>query len=126
MRPIPEPLITDARAKIVWGEPVPAVMEFLQKKGVGRTEAQALLAELVSERSREIRRIGLRKLWTGLPLILLPLAYDFFIRVTGHGRAKLYAVFFVAGAYGLFRAIDGLIMVLRPKSVTRDLTKIDA
>ena len=70
-----ETIATEARAKIVWGEPAQQVIEFLLTKEVSQPEARAFVEQLVSERSLEIRREGVRRIWTGAALTLLPVGY---------------------------------------------------
>ncbi|MGD0814732.1 MAG: hypothetical protein ABSA83_14090 [Verrucomicrobiota bacterium] len=49
-----EDLMTEARAKIIWGEPASDVRGFLLARGISETEANATIKELTQERNWEI------------------------------------------------------------------------
>jgi hypothetical protein len=58
----PDKIISEARARIIWGDPALAVRDYLVSNGVPVAVAEAKLSEFELERSRELRRIGLRNL----------------------------------------------------------------
>src|SRR5438477_11814249 len=60
--------ITEARARIIWGEPSSSVRDFLISNGVSVAVADAKLQEFEAERSRELRRIGFRNVLIGAVL----------------------------------------------------------
>ncbi len=60
--------IAEARARIIWGEPSSSVRRFLISNGVPDLVTDAKLKEFEVERSRELRRIGLRNVLIGVVL----------------------------------------------------------
>jgi zinc transporter ZupT len=65
---IADNIITEARARIVWGEASSSVRDFLIANGVPVLETGARLEEFQRERRRELRRIGLRNVLIGVVL----------------------------------------------------------
>jgi len=125
MHAIPEPVVVDARAKIIWGESPEKVLAFLQMKGVGDKDAFALIEELVAERAASIREDGLKKTRTGALFVLAPVVYYYATRSMGYRGAKGFAVLLVLGAVGLGKLTNGLSMVLRPRAVKGDLANAE-
>ena len=121
MHAIPEPLVIDARAKIIWGESPAKVLAFLQSKSVGDKDAFELIEELMKERAASIRAEGLKKTWIGVLLVLAPVVYYYATRFLGHWSLEFFAALIVLGAVGLAKITKGLSMVLRPRAVTGDL-----
>ena len=58
-------IISEARAKVIWGEPSLTVRDFLISNGVPEVVAEAKLKEFQFERSRELRKIGFRNVLIG-------------------------------------------------------------
>jgi hypothetical protein len=125
MHAIPEPVVVEARAKIVWGESSAKVLAFLQTKGVGDKDALALIEELMKERAASIREDGIKKTWIGALFILAPVAYYYASLFIGYWSLKFFAALIVLGAVGLAKLTSGLSMVFRPRAVTGDLANAD-
>ena len=96
--------ISEARARIIWGEPSPNVRDFLITNGVSDLVVDAKLKEFELERNRELRGIGLRNVMIGIVLagaagitlyLTLPIAS------AASGIIKALAVVLLAGLYGL-------------------------
>lgn len=125
-------VITEARARIIWGEPFPSVHDFLTANGVSDAVADDKLAEFVLERSRELRRIGLRDLLVGIVLtsasgITLYLALS--LHWLGgswlaYGSLKVEGLVFLAGVYGLWKIGRGVIYLVRPQSESKSIPDI--
>jgi hypothetical protein len=126
MHAIPEPIVIDARAKIIWGESPEKVLTFLQSKGVGDKEAFGLIEELQKERAASIRADGIKKTWVGVLFVLAPVAYYFASMYIGYWSLKFFAALIVLGAVGLAKITNGLSMVLRPRAVTGDLANAES
>jgi len=117
-----ESIVTDARAKIFWGENAEKVRAFLLSKNVGDKEAQELIAALLEERAESIRADGVKKLWLGGLFALAPVAYFLFYRFAGDMELKIFSGLVVLGVVGVTRIVSGLRMILRPQTVTGDLS----
>lgn len=60
--------LTEARARIIWGDPPNDVVQWLVSKGDSPVSAEAAVRSWRRERADEIRRMGLRDLLLGVPL----------------------------------------------------------
>ena len=56
----PDVLFSEARARIIWGEPSSSVHDFLTSNGISATDADEKIEELFAERNTEIRKIGIK------------------------------------------------------------------
>jgi hypothetical protein len=124
LRPVPEPIAVEARARLMWGEPVPKVLVFLRSKKVETPEAQALIAAVMQERVDAIRARGRAKAGIGTLLVAAPIAYYFVARLHGVIHAKLFASLLVLGAIGVAQLTQGLSMVFRPRATTGSLSNL--
>jgi hypothetical protein len=121
-------VISEARARIIWGEPALTVREFLISNGVSAEVAQAKLTEFEFERSRELRRIGLRNVLvggvlTGTAGVTLYLAFA--MASATSGIIKALAVVLLAGLYGLWKLLKGLAYLIRPQAEQRSIPDIE-
>jgi hypothetical protein len=126
---IADNVITEARARIIWGEASSSVRDFLIANGVPALEADARLKEFESERRRELRRIGLRNLLIGIVLtvaagvtlyIALPQGSGF-----TSGWTRALALVLLAGVYGLWKLKNGIIYLVRPQSEQKSIPDIE-
>jgi len=119
-----EQIETEARAKMIWGEPKEAVYSYLRTQGLPVAEAKALLAELQAERTSEVRAAGVRNIILGVSLIIAPFAF-WFISAFLIGRIYLYvlAATIIGAFYGLVKLIDGIKSVAAPNSDASDLSQ---
>ena len=120
----PEDAIIEARAKIIWGDPTESVSEFLQTNGFSEKETLDLLADFKHERATAIRSSGIKKLVIGSLLAPIPLiAYLVFMTI-GYIYIKIFALTCLAGLFGLWKIIDGLTMIMNPRSERGDLSNL--
>jgi len=119
-----EQIETEARAKMIWGEPKEAVYSYLRTHGLPPAEAKALLAELQAERIAEVRAAGIRNIILGSLLMVSPFAF-WIISAYTIGRIYLYvlAATAIGAFYGLSKLIDGIKSVIAPKSDSSDLSE---
>ena len=118
-----ESLIAEARAKIIWGEPIPAVRAFLTSQGMSVTDADTKIHEFMRERDAEIRGLGLKKTLIGLGLIgvsailfyTLFAVWDNLPELRGR-TAGGYGIVALVAFYGLWKLVDGIVYLIRPKS----------
>jgi hypothetical protein len=126
---IADNLITEARARIIWGEASSSVRDFLIANGVPALEANARLKEFEGERRRELRRIGLRNVLIGLVLAVaagitlyigLPQGSGF-----TSGWTRALALVLLAGVYGLWKLAKGVLYLVRPQSEHKSIPDIE-
>ena len=120
-------IISEARARIMWGEPSLAVRDFLSSTGVPDSVAVAKLAEFEQERNLELRMIGVRNVLIGVVLagaggitlwIALPYAFN---RIIIYGLALVL----MAGCYGLWKLVKGVIYLVCPQSEHKSIPDIE-
>jgi hypothetical protein len=99
-------LITEARAKVIWGESREAVFAYLQANGLGDLEAGRLLDSLFGERAAEIRREGFKRMAVGCALMACSVAGYYFHR-EGMLSHKAFSATLVVGAWGLWKVVGG-------------------
>jgi hypothetical protein len=121
-----EKLISEARARIIWGESSSAVREFLISNGISAAVADARIAEFNLERNREIRSIGVRSVLIGSTLIIatgiaVVVMYPFEFT---SGFVKSLGLVLLAGIYGIWKLATGIVHLVRPKSESRSVPNI--
>lgn len=126
---IPDNLITDARAKIIWGEDPLSVRCFLTANGIPVAEAEAKVREFVIERNAEIRKIGTRNLAFGGGLIFLGATVFYLVFAhaahISNGSAKGCGAAALMVLIGIWKLTDGIFRVTRPKSEHGSIPDID-
>jgi len=124
-----EKLATEARAKIIWGESLERVRQYLQTNGVGEKQASALLATFQEERQAAIRSTGKKKTILGTAALggatlswylLLWLGFSF-----NHQAGKLFTIPVALGLFGLWQLYAGLEMLLAPQMEKRDVSHLE-
>jgi hypothetical protein len=113
-------LIAEARARITWGDEPVSVHDFLTEGGMPATDADIMIRDLMLERHAEIRRMGKRDVLIGVALMSIAGIFFYLIKPSnGHifrvSYFKVVGLFGLAGAYGFWRLINGIIRLLRPK-----------
>ena len=109
-----ESAIDEARSRVRWGDPTSEIRAFLLEHEFTGREADDLLADLAAERRGEIRRKGIVKLVLGILLALVPVVTYFIMAGVGLIMMRLLALTGLAGLYGLWQALDGLLLLVRP------------
>ena len=121
-------VISEARARIIWGESASSVRHFLTSKGISTVDAEAKIKEFNLERSREIRGIGLRNILIGVAVIgIAGIPLCFIAWPISYGSiylAKGLAVVVFAALYGLWKLVIGTIYLVRPQFVHKSITDI--
>jgi hypothetical protein len=121
----PDKLITDARARIIGGEPSASVRYFLVSNGFSDMAADAIIDEFDLERGRELRKTGVRSILIGTVLIVVSV-FMFWVLVrhpfprTG-GISTMDAIEGAAaslplGLYGIWMLGKGISSVIRSQS----------
>jgi hypothetical protein len=122
-------ILDQARARLMWGEPIASVRDFLLSSGFSDIEADRKIEEFNAERNLDIRKTGVKKVIIGGILSAGAIFYFISLFRSGHMQtnyrsAKGAAVIAVAGFYGMWKFIDGLIYLARPQSETKCITEI--
>jgi hypothetical protein len=121
-------VITEARARIIWGDSADSVRDYLVSNGISRSVADAKVAEFTLERKRELRRMGLRDLSVG---ILLSAASGVTLWIAmpqasaTSGVVMGLAVVFMAGCFGLWKLWTGIVYLVRPQSEHKSIPDIE-
>lgn len=116
-----EQVKAEARAKLLWGDKKEEVLKLLMMNQFDAGEASDLLQEWMRERAATIRQRGTRRALIGVGLILIPLVTYLVMASIGLIFIKLLGATCVAGVYGAWLLLDGLVMVLSPKSERGDI-----
>jgi hypothetical protein len=126
----PDALISEARAKIVWGDTASSVREFLTSKGMSATDADVRIKELSAERNAEIRKIGIRSTLIGVALVIGAgiLLYVFnrqSVFAAVFGSTDHYLIIVLGGLYGVWKIVIGVTYLVRPQFENESLTEIE-
>lgn len=122
----PNTLITEARARIIWGERYSSVREFLTSNGLSATEADASIHEFEQERHAAIRKHGIKNVLLGTVLLaaVAILLYLSFAGPEFGGDIHSLAAATVGGVFGIWKLVNGLIYLLRPQSEDRSVAEV--
>ncbi|HWC60662.1 MAG TPA: hypothetical protein VHC44_13280 [Verrucomicrobiae bacterium] len=113
----------EARAKTLWGDPREEVVKYLMMQGITAAEATEITAGLFAERVKIVRGCGMKKIVISFPLMALPLVFWIVCAVEFHMvPLKIWAFTVIAGIYGLYCLLKGLIMFLSPGSEPGDVS----
>lgn len=124
--------VYEARARISWGDPPLEVTAYLMTQGFSRAEAIRLVQETFSERMAAIRINGIKRIAAGIGLILIPailfplvlsIDYKSGPPTRGRGFITILTLAAAAGLFGIWLLIQGIFMVVSPKSESGDLTE---
>jgi len=130
----PADLISEARAKIIWGEPSSSVRNFLTANGISDTDADAAIEQFNAERASEIRSIGIKNTFIGAALTIG--AGIFFYWSFNHvdidqmnsrgarGFVTMALVIAIGGFYGLWKLMDGITYLVRPQSEKKSISEL--
>ena len=122
----PDKIITEARARITWGDSATSVRDYLVLNGISKAEADAKIKVLIAERNAEIRRIGIKNTLVGISILTVSSTL-LYLRIknlemssgsgrTLRGRGAELGVLGFGIFYGLWRLVNGIIGLVRPQS----------
>jgi hypothetical protein len=118
-------LISEARARVIWGEPACSVRSFLISKGFPATEAEARIEDWKDERKAELRNIGIRRMLIGGLLVLGAGTCLWLGTIVGSDHTDLFrgravggswAAGVFLGAFGLWKLVGGVALFFWPQS----------
>ena len=126
---IADNVMTEARARIIWGEASSSVRDFLIANGVPVSDANAKVTEFESERKRELRRIGIRNVLIGIVLTGAAGVTLYIGLAQGSGFSsgwtRALALVLLAGVYGVWKLAKGIIYLVRPQSEHKSIPDIE-
>lgn len=113
----------EARARISWGDSSQTVLGYLMTQGFSREEASELVGELARERALIVRGKGIKNIFAGSGLVLLPIVSFVVFWIAGAIPVKIFG-FMIAGAlYGIWLIIHGCHLLIVPKSEGGDVAE---
>ncbi len=121
-------LSVEARARIIWGDEPSSVRYFLTSNGMSAADADAKLRELILERNAEIRRLGVRDVLIGVALLGGAGIFFYSLFRSSHmpnvsvRAGKGYGVLVILAFDGLWRLINGIFRLIRPRSEHGSMT----
>ena len=93
------------------------------------TEADRKIHEFTTERSKEIRKSGLRDASIGATVVCVCASFIYYefkhpsnLFPSRQGKAMFFS--YVAGLYGIWRLVNGLVWLVRPTSEKRSITEL--
>lgn len=126
-----EKLITEARAKIIWGEAAESVREFLISNDMSGPEADEHIKAFTLERNREIRKLGIKNTLIGAVLIAISgVAIHFLLTIPKNSGWYLsagrgVAISVLVGFYSLWKLTNGIISLVRPQSEHQSISDLE-
>ena len=121
-----ERILNEARAKIIWGESVDEVREWLEDLGVSSQQIDELLATTLTERAVEFRKRGIVELVIGGLVLVPPLLIvgAMYLADVVVSRLALFLAFlcYAVALYGLYRCGKGVWWLLRGAKSEGSLT----
>jgi len=111
----------EARAKIFWGDPPQEVLKFLMINNVPRVEAMEIIRELTHERTVQMRKNGLIKIFSGILMVCVPVGGWF--GDVAMISIKLFAFMIMLDLWGAYRFVKGMLMVVAPKMQQGDVSE---
>ena len=111
--------ITEARARIIWGESPPSVRNFLISNGISGVVADTKLDEFLREKNADIRQDSIREILSGV--VLLGASGGVLFWVVWRGLLISWYAYFPTsaailiciGLYGVWKLIKGFISLVQ-------------
>ncbi len=125
-----EQLITEARAKIIWGEDAESVRDFLTSNGMPGPQADEQIKTFNLERYQEIRKKGVKNTLIGAVVTIVSgsLIYLLLAQPVGShwstATGKILGLLMLAAGFGFFKLTNGIIYLVRPQSEQKSITEL--
>src|ERR1017187_4506156 len=128
-----EQAITEARARIIWGEPSSSVRSFMVSNGISDIVADTKIREFIAERSDEIRRLGIRSIIIGVTLMVASggvvacwmAVYGTRIVVEWQFTRAAFTILVLIGLFGVWKLLRGVIYFVAPQSEHKSIPDIE-
>jgi hypothetical protein len=105
----------EAKAKIFWGDTREQVIGFLMSKSYSVPEATEVVDAFLAERAKTMRGIGFKKIFMGIGLICAPIIGFICFIMVPFFPVQLFAITILAGIWGLWVLVKGIMMFVAPK-----------
>ena len=125
-----EQLITEARAKIIWGEDAESVREFLTSSGMPGPEADQQITAFNLERHQEIRKKGVKHTVIGAVVTVVSGSLIYLLLAMPQGNhwstssGKILGLLMLAAGYGFWKLTTGITYLVRPQSERKSITEL--
>ncbi len=125
-----EQLISEARAKIIWGEAAESVRDFLTSSGMPGPEADEQIKAFNQERYQEIRKMGVKNTLIGAVLTAVSGSLIYLLLATPEGHqwstssGKALGVLMLGAGYGFWKLTKGITYLVRPQSEQKSITDL--
>jgi hypothetical protein len=118
----PEQAQHEARAKVFWGDAPEDVIKYLQMQGISYDDACVMVDAMFAEREKVIRARGMRKVFIGVAMMLVPVIVWLILAHIGYVDAKLLGMAVVVGIAGAWFCLKGTFMVVSPGTEVGDVS----
>jgi hypothetical protein len=120
-------IFIEARARIIWGDSPASVHAYLVANGIRGPEAEAKIREFNAERDMEIRKLGIRRVLIGTGLLLVAGIVLYAVissynkgssigHISSRGDGTALGMALLAAFYGVWKLLNGICDLVRPKS----------
>ena len=106
----------------MWGDSKEEVTKYLMMQGFTVIEATELVESIFRERAAAVRAKGIRKIFTGVGLICVPIIALIIFLCIGVIPIRTFALTVMVGLYGVWLLINGILMAVAPKSEKGSIT----
>jgi hypothetical protein len=114
-----------ARAKIMWGEPVEDAIAVMEENGFCYQEALSHVNNFLSERAADVRRQGVVDLLKGTGLLAVGTAGTLFINYMRVQDGRAYAVPLFIVLYGVFKLAKGVERIVFGSKIDGSIANIE-
>jgi hypothetical protein len=123
----PDVLFSEARARIIWGEPSSSVRDYLTSNGISGGDADTKIKEFCAERNAEIRKVGIRNTFFGAAIAGAAGITVYLCLRLGHssGSVKCAVASMAAVFYGIGKLCAGIFDLVRPQSEEKSIPDME-
>jgi len=124
------PILSQARARIIWGEEASSVRSYLISSGIDGELADAKIRQYLKERNAAIRTAGLKKIVVG-GLLFVVSGVICLVGVTSSRHLATYAAYKgiatigAVGCYGFCKLINGIIYLAHPQFERESVSEME-
>ncbi len=105
-------IVIEARARIIWGESLTEIRQWLSAQGLSASAVETIISQCTHERAAEIRRIGWREVCLGGLLLLVCVGICAAMHITGIYFARIGILAVLIGLVGVWRITKGIDCIL--------------
>ena len=116
--------IRDARARILWGDPVATVLDSMMEAGVDGAFAQTVVKEAMKERGAEIRASGIKEILVGGVVLVVGTVAFLTVFLSGMISMVLVGGSMTFALYGAFRILRGITRLIAGPRAAIDVSDL--